>query len=121
MRISDWSSDVCSSDLHRHVAPGVQPDDDRHPPAGGRAESRRGGREPRRMSLRTYALGGGFGCLALAAFVQGVLPMLEPQSRHSKVTSVVRTDLGELKGMEAQATDYTQLQAQDWKSTRLNS
>src|SRR3546814_20794299 len=70
----------------------VQPDDDRHPPAGGRAESRRGGREPRRMSLRTYALGGGFGCLALAAFVQGVLPMLEPQSRHSKVTSVVRTD-----------------------------
>src|SRR3546814_7143255 len=100
MRISDWSSDVCSSDLacrhlhgHRHVAPGVQPDDDRHPPAGGRAESRRGGREPRRMSLRTYALGGGFGCLALAAFVQGVLPMLEPQSRHSKVTSVVRTDL----------------------------
>src|SRR3546814_231667 len=127
MRISDWSSDVCSSDLgqpllvhphacrhlhgHRHVSPGVQPDDDRHPPAGGRAESRRGGREPRRMSLRTYALGGGFGCLALAAFVQGVLPMLEPQSRHSKVTSVVRTDLGELKWMEAQATDYTELQA----------
>src|SRR3546814_2449529 len=63
------------------------------------------------MSLRTYALGGGFGCLALAAFVQGVLPMLEPQSRHSKVTSVVRTDLGELKWMEAQATDYTELQA----------
>src|SRR3546814_5558847 len=52
MRISDWSSDVCSSDL-----------------------------------------------------------MLEPQSRHSKVTSVVRTDLGELKWMEAQATDYTELQA----------
>src|SRR3546814_8015495 len=118
MRISDWSSDVCSSDLacrhlhgHRHVAPGVQPDDDRHPPAGGRAESRRGGRAPRRMSLRTYALGGGFGCLALAAFVQGVLPLLEPQSRHSKVTSVVRTDLGELKWMGAQATDYTALQA----------
>src|SRR3546814_11308130 len=94
MRISDWSSDVCSSDLHRHVAPGVQPDDDRHPPAGGRAESRRGGREPRRMSPRTYALGGGFGCLALAAFVQGVLQILEPQSPHYTVTSVVRTELG---------------------------
>src|SRR3546814_13996600 len=37
--------------------------------------------------------------------------MLEPQSRHSKVTSVVRTDLGELQWMEAQATDYTELQA----------
>src|SRR3546814_6998961 len=23
MRISDWSSDVCSSDLHRHVADGL--------------------------------------------------------------------------------------------------
>jgi cytochrome c oxidase cbb3-type subunit 2 len=63
------------------------------------------------MSLRTYALGGGFGCLALAAFVQGVLPMLEPQSRYSKVTAVVRTDLGELKWMETQSTDYTELQA----------
>jgi len=63
------------------------------------------------MSLRTYALGGGFGCLALAAFVQGFLPMLEPQSLQTKVTTVVRTDLGELKWMEAQATDYTELQA----------
>jgi cytochrome c oxidase cbb3-type subunit 2 len=56
-------------------------------------------------------LGGGFGCLALAAFVQGILPMLEPESLQSKVTTVVRTDLGELKWIEAQATDYTELQA----------
>jgi len=62
------------------------------------------------MSLRTYALGGGFGCLALAAFVQGVLPMLEPQSLQTKVTTVVRTDLGELKWMETQSTGYTELQ-----------
>lgn len=63
------------------------------------------------MNLRSVALGSGFGCLALAAFVQGVLPMLEPQSRYTKVTSVVRTDLGELKWLETQATDYTELQA----------
>jgi cytochrome c oxidase cbb3-type subunit I/II len=65
-----------------------------------------------RYGLRYYALVGGFGCISLAAFVQGVLPMLEPQSRTSEVTKVVRTDLGELKWMEGQATNYTPLQQQ---------
>lgn len=63
------------------------------------------------MNLRTVALGSGFLMLSLAAFTQGVLPMLEPQSRSAKVTRVVRTDLGELKWMEAQATDYTEKEA----------
>lgn len=63
-----------------------------------------------RYGLRFYALVAGFGCISLAAFVQGVLPMLEPQSRTDKVTQVVRTDLGELKWVEARATDYTPLQ-----------
>ncbi len=63
-----------------------------------------------RYGLRYYALVGGFGCISLAAFVQGVLPMLEPQSRTAEVTKVVRTDLGELKWMEGQATDYSPLQ-----------
>jgi cytochrome c oxidase cbb3-type subunit 2 len=57
--------------------------------------------------LRFYALGAGFFCLSLAAFVQGVLPMLEPESRSNKVTKVVRNDLGELKWMVHQASDYT--------------
>jgi cytochrome c oxidase cbb3-type subunit 2 len=60
-----------------------------------------------RYGLRFYALGAGFFCLSLAAFVQGVLPMLEPESRTNKVTRVVRTDLGELKWMVSEATDYT--------------
>jgi cytochrome c oxidase cbb3-type subunit I/II len=63
-----------------------------------------------RYGLRFYALVSGFGCISLAAFVQGVLPMLEPQSRTDKVTKVVRTDLGELKWMEHQAGDYTPLE-----------
>ena len=63
-----------------------------------------------RYGLRFYALAAGFGCISLAAFVQGVLPMLEPQSRTTRVTMVVRTDLGELKWMEGHATDYTPLQ-----------
>jgi cytochrome c oxidase cbb3-type subunit 2 len=63
-----------------------------------------------RYGLRWYALVGGFGCLSLAAFVQGVLPMVEPESRTDKVTRVVRTDLGELKWMEGRASNYTPLQ-----------
>ena len=63
-----------------------------------------------RYGLRFYALAGGFFCITLAAFVQGVLPMLEPESRTSKVTKVVRTDLGELKWMEHQASDYAPLE-----------
>lgn len=63
-----------------------------------------------RYGLRYYALVGGFGCLSLAAFVQGVLPMVEPQSRTDKVTAVVRTDLGELKWMEYRASAYTPLE-----------
>jgi cytochrome c oxidase cbb3-type subunit 2 len=63
-----------------------------------------------RYGLRWYALVAGFGFLSLAAFVQGVLPMLEPQSRTDRVTKVVRTDLGELKWMEHRASDYTALE-----------
>jgi len=63
-----------------------------------------------RYGLRFYALVGAFGTISLAAFVQGLLPMLEPQSRTTDVTKVVRTDLGELKWVEGQATDYTRLQ-----------
>ncbi len=63
-----------------------------------------------RYGLRYYALIGGFGCLSLAAFVQGVLPMVEPQSRTDKVTAVVRTELGELKWVEYRASAYTPLE-----------
>jgi cytochrome c oxidase cbb3-type subunit I/II len=64
-----------------------------------------------RMNARTVALLAGFLFLTLAAFVQGLLPMIEPQSRSADVTTVVRTDLGELKWMRHTSTDYTELQA----------
>jgi cytochrome c oxidase cbb3-type subunit 2 len=63
-----------------------------------------------RYGLKYYALVAGFGCISLAAFVQGVLPMMEPQSRTTKVTKVVRTDLGELKWMEHTASNYSALE-----------
>jgi len=61
-------------------------------------------------SLRSVALLAGFVFLGLAAFTQGILPMLEPESRTDRVTAVVRTDLGELKWMATAATDYTPLE-----------
>jgi len=62
-------------------------------------------------NMKTYSLLAGFFCMALAAFTQGLLPMLEPQSTTRKVTKVVRTDLGQLKWMASESTDYTPSQA----------
>jgi len=63
------------------------------------------------MSLRFVALVAGVGFFFLALVTQGILPLVEPESRTTKVTRVVRTDLGELKWMVAEATDYTEKEA----------
>lgn len=62
------------------------------------------------MNARVVALGAGVFFICLAIFVQGLLPFLHPESRTSEVTQVVRTDLGELKWMRANATDYAELE-----------
>ncbi len=48
--------------------------------------------------------------LLLALFVQGVLPAMLPETRRETVTRVVRTDLGELKWVQAKAAPYTDLE-----------
>jgi cytochrome c oxidase cbb3-type subunit I/II len=58
------------------------------------------------MSARFVALVAGVAFFFLAVVTQGILPLVEPQSRTTKVTQVVRTDLGELKWMVSEATDY---------------
>lgn len=63
------------------------------------------------MSLKSVALGAGVGFFFLALGTQGILPLVESESRTTKVTSVVRTDLGELKWMVSESTDYTEKQA----------
>jgi cytochrome c oxidase cbb3-type subunit 2 len=63
------------------------------------------------LQLRHLALGAGFFFVTLAIFTQGVLPAVQPQARETKVTRVVRTDLGELKWTAADASDYTPLEA----------
>jgi cytochrome c oxidase cbb3-type subunit I/II len=62
------------------------------------------------MNARFVALVAGVGFFSLAVVTQGLLPLVEPQSRSNKVTQVVRTDYGELKWMASTATDYTEQQ-----------
>lgn len=63
------------------------------------------------MSLRFVALVAGIGCFFAAVFTQGLLPLLEPTATTHAVTKVVRNDIGQLKWVLAEATDYTPLQA----------
>jgi cytochrome c oxidase cbb3-type subunit 2 len=63
------------------------------------------------MNIKTAFLLAGVFFISLALFVQGLLPALQPQANYTKVTRVVRTDLGELKWMEAEAADYTELES----------
>lgn len=63
------------------------------------------------LKARHIALGAGLFFFTLATFTQGFLPAFQPESRQTKVTRVVRTDLGELKWVMAEATDYTPIQA----------
>jgi cytochrome c oxidase cbb3-type subunit I/II len=63
-----------------------------------------------RMNARVVALGAGVFFISLAVFVQGLLPFLHPESRTTEVTRVVRTDLGELKWVRYDSTDYSELE-----------
>ena len=62
------------------------------------------------MSARFVVLVAGIFCFFAALITQGFLPFFEPSARTTKVSSVVRTDLGQLKWMVTDASDYTPLQ-----------
>jgi cytochrome c oxidase cbb3-type subunit I/II len=62
------------------------------------------------MTARFVALVAGIFCFFAAVFTQGILTLVEPSARTPDVTAVVRTDLGQLKWMATEATDYTPLQ-----------
>jgi cytochrome c oxidase cbb3-type subunit 2 len=62
------------------------------------------------MTARFVTLVAGIGFFFLAVITQGILPLIEPESRSTKVTTVVRTDLGELKWMVSESTDYNDQQ-----------
>ena len=62
------------------------------------------------MTARFVALVAGVLCFFAAVFTQGILTLIEPSARTPDVTAVVRTDLGQLKWIGTEATDYTPLQ-----------
>jgi cytochrome c oxidase cbb3-type subunit I/II len=62
------------------------------------------------MSARFVTLVAGIAFFFLALITQGFLPFFEPSARTARVTAVVRTDLGQLKWMQTQATAYTPLE-----------
>jgi cytochrome c oxidase cbb3-type subunit 2 len=62
-------------------------------------------------SIAPLAVGAGFFFVTLAMFVQGVLPALIPESRSTRVTRAVRTELGDVKWIRGDAVDYTPAQA----------
>jgi cytochrome c oxidase cbb3-type subunit 2 len=62
------------------------------------------------MSARFVTLVAGVFCFFLALVTQGFLPFFEPSARTTKVTAVVRTDLGQLKWLMTNATAYTPLE-----------
>jgi cytochrome c oxidase cbb3-type subunit I/II len=62
------------------------------------------------MTARFVALVAGVLFFFLAVFTQGFLTLIEPSARTADVTAVVRTDLGQLKWMATEATNYTPLQ-----------
>ena len=62
-------------------------------------------------SIAPYAAGAGFAFVTLAMFVQGLLPMLAPESRTRAVTRAVRTELGDVKWVRYDSSAYTPLEA----------
>lgn len=61
-------------------------------------------------SIATVAWIAGFIFVGLAMLVQGILPSLAPETRTTRVSRAVRTDLGDVKWIRHEATDYTPLE-----------
>jgi cytochrome c oxidase cbb3-type subunit I/II len=61
-------------------------------------------------SIGSLAVGAGFFFVTLALFFQGFLPAMIPESRSTRVSRAVRTDLGDVKWLRYDAADYTRLE-----------
>jgi cytochrome c oxidase cbb3-type subunit 2 len=61
-------------------------------------------------SIGSLAVGAGFVCVTLAMFVQGFLPAMIPESRSRQVSRAVRTDVGDVKWVRYDASDYSPLE-----------
>ncbi len=60
--------------------------------------------------IRSLAIGAGFACITAALFIQWFLPEMIPATHERRVTRAVRTDLGEIKWIRYESSDYTPLE-----------
>ncbi|MGH7318661.1 MAG: cbb3-type cytochrome c oxidase subunit II, partial [Candidatus Rokuibacteriota bacterium] len=60
--------------------------------------------------MKAYVLGAGFVCISLAIFIQGILPIAIPESRETRATRAVRTELGDVKWVWYESSPYTPLE-----------
>jgi cytochrome c oxidase cbb3-type subunit I/II len=60
--------------------------------------------------IRSLSLGAGFACITAALFVQWFLPEMIPATHERRVTRAVRTDLGEIKWIRYESSDYSSLE-----------
>ena len=60
--------------------------------------------------MKAYVLGAGFVCISLAIFIQGILPIVIPESRETRATRAVRTELGDVKWVWYESSPYTPLE-----------
>ncbi|MGH7349426.1 MAG: cbb3-type cytochrome c oxidase subunit II [Candidatus Rokuibacteriota bacterium] len=61
-------------------------------------------------TIGSLAIGAGLFLVTLAMFVQGFLPAMLPESRSKQVSRAVRTDLGDVKWVRYDSSDYTPLE-----------
>ncbi len=61
-------------------------------------------------SIKSLAVGAGFFFVTLALFIQGFLPAVIPESRSHAVSRAVQNDVGEIKWVRYEASDYTPLE-----------
>ena len=62
-------------------------------------------------SIKSLAVGAGFCFVTLAMFVQGFPPAILPESRTKQVSRAVRTDLGDVKWVRYESSDYSPLES----------
>src|SRR3546814_4398398 len=119
MRISDWSSDVCSSDLLRGTAVGML---GVHADADGLEHL---GRRPTPQPGTVHEVGKSGSSLGVASVTSGAIVAEQRMSRLTNVLheGIVGLDGGKFLLFDAPRPDGTPLGGcpQDRKSTRLNS
>src|SRR5436309_5094184 len=101
---------LVGADPHRHLHGRRHVPRRLHPHEDLARRRRRDAARSAMKSIGSLAVGAGFFFVTLAMFVQGFLPAMIPESRSRQVSRAVRTDVGDVKWVRYDASDYTPLE-----------